>query len=368
LISDMNGGVPPRPKGFLYLDHAATAWPKAPGVGAAMSDALTAYGSPGRGGHRLSTLGGQLVERVRQRVANLLGMAGSDRVVFTPGATYSLAFALQGLLKRGDHVIATSFDHSSVLRSLEQLRRYHGVLVTVVRHNAADDTLVDAVAADIRPQTRLICVNHASNVTGAILPCSALIELAHRQGAHVLVDASQSIGHVTFDLAELPADMVAFGGHKALLGPAGVGCLAIANPDIRLTPTVTGGTGYDSGNLDPHLVTPSSYEVGTLNVPAIAGLEAALVFREHGNPRAQQFALTALREDCIWHSHLRLPGAIGADRVVQPRWLASRTSKCRPRWRSPNPNACRSSLCSTCSHRPWHGPLRLCPRQFRLGR
>lgn len=261
----------------LYLDHASTSWPKSPGVAEAVALALETASSPGRGVHQLAEAGEAIVERARSSIAKLIRFASPERVLLLPSATHALNLAIKGLgLDRGDHVVATCFDHNSALRPLDQLRRSRGVRITTVRSKRTDKEFVEAVRTSLRPQTRLLTFNHASNVSGEILPAADLIEIAHAAGVPVLLDASQTVGHIELRHRELPADLIAFGSHKALLGPPGVGCLIAATDDLDLSPDTVGGTGLDSQSLAPETVYPSSFEAGTPNVPAIAGLTAAL--------------------------------------------------------------------------------------------
>ena len=284
----------------IYLDHAATSWPKAPGVSAVMTKTLEDMGSPARGAHRLALEGGKVVEQVRTQVARLIGVGDSRQIIFTPGATYALNLAIRGLLlQKGDHVVATCFDHNAILRPLTQLQNDLGVGVTIVRNETVGMQLIDKVQDAIRPNTRLLTLNHASNVTGEILPCSDLIEIAHARNIVVLLDACQTVGYLPLRLETLPADMIAFGGHKALLGPPGVGCLVIGNPELRVVPQVTGGTGHNSSDLSPDVLYPSSLEPGTLNVPAIAGLGTALEFHQETYKNSPSMTWNLLRQDCI---------------------------------------------------------------------
>ena len=290
-----------------YLDHASTSWPKAPGVAESMANALRSSGSPVRGTHTLSTKANEIIQRTRVQVADLVGASGPEHVLFTPGATYALNLAIKGLrLGVRDHVVATCFDHNAVLRPLDQIRRESGVGVTVVRSPTADGRLVDTVRASLRPQTRLLTINHASNSLGTLLPVAELIELAHAQKIIVLLDACQTIGHIPFTLRTLPADLIAFGGHKALLGPPGIGCLVVGKPGLGLAPDITGGTGHDSRERNPKATYPSSFEPGTLNTPAISGLSAALDFHQRSGQKALRSELDSIRARCL-NALMRLP-------------------------------------------------------------
>ena len=261
-----------------YLDHATTSWPKAPGVVEAMAWTLTdTCASPGRSNHRLAREVSALVEKARERVTEVFRVKRLEDVIFTSGATMALNLAIKGLLMPGDHVIATCFDHNSVLRPLMRMER-EGCKVTIVRRCDPDMMFVDAVIREFRPETRLVVVNHASNVCGTLLPCREIGSAARSRGITVLLDAAQTAGHVPIDLLSLPVDLVAFSGHKGLLGPPGIGCLLVNNPNLALVPLLEGGTGLQSESLVPQMVFPTSFEVGTQNAPAIAGLGAALEF------------------------------------------------------------------------------------------
>jgi selenocysteine lyase/cysteine desulfurase len=233
--------------------------------------------SPARSSHLYARNAAELVRGARNRVAGFFGCDDPNRVIFTAGVTTALNQALKGLLRAGDHVVATSFDHNSVLRPLMRLR-HTGVRLTIVRRRWPDDEFVAAVRREIRPQTRLVVVNHASNVLGCVLPYDAIGAAAHAVGALVLLDTAQTAGHVPIDLGRSSVDVLAFSGHKTLLGPPGIGGLVIRTPMPALTPVVDGGTGYLSENLEPSVTFPTSFEAGTQNTPAIAALDTALSF------------------------------------------------------------------------------------------
>jgi cysteine desulfurase/selenocysteine lyase len=196
--------------------------------------------------------------------------------VFTHNATHALNLALYGLLEPGDHVVTTSMEHNSVMRPLRHLEE-RGVEVTVVACDEAGVASVEAVRAAMRRHTRLLVVTHASNVTGTLMPVQALAALAHEHGAWCLVDASQTVGVVPIDVGALGVDLMAFSGHKGLLGPTGTGGLYIRE-GIRVAPLMRGGTGSDSAyELQPERL-PDAHESGTVNVAGLAGLGAAVRF------------------------------------------------------------------------------------------
>jgi len=287
------------------MDHAATAATRAPGVILSLVQVLSDGAiSPGRSSHHLSRRADELLEQARADVARFFGCTRPDRLIFTHGATASLNLAIKGFLRPGDHVIASCFDHTSVLRPLARMAD-HGVQMTIVRMPRPDDAFVDAIARELRPHTRLVTVNHASNVLGWMLPVQQIAAVAHAAGAIVLLDAAQSVGHVPIDMRELSVDLLAVGGHKGLLGPPGVGALLVNNDEIDLVPLIDGGTGYVSELLRPPNVFPVSYEAGTPNVPAIVGMAAATRFL--GEP---DFAASYFKAVAAWDRAVRALGTI----------------------------------------------------------
>ena len=263
---------------MIYLDCAATSWPKPPEVTQAMMDFLErAGGNPGRSGHRLSIEAGRIVYEVREQVATLFNAPDALRVVFAPNATHAINLALRGLLRPGDHVVTSGMEHNSVMRPLRALER-QGVRLTVVPC-VCDGTLHPAdVQAALRPETRLVCLTHASNVTGTILPAAEVAAIAHRAGALFLLDAAQTAGALPIDVQALGVDLLAFTGHKSLLGPPGTGGLVIA-PSVdtsAMEPVLAGGTGSRSEFQEQPEDLPDKFESGTPNGVGIAGLGAGL--------------------------------------------------------------------------------------------
>jgi cysteine desulfurase/selenocysteine lyase len=212
---------------MIYLDHAATSWPKPPEVLAAMHDFLDlAGGNPGRSGHRLSIEAGRIVYDARESVAELFNAQDPLRVIFTLNATHAINLALHGLLRPGDRVVTTGIEHNAVMRPLRAMEET-GVRVVIVPCLPDGSLDLEEAAAAITPGTRLLALNHASNVMGTILPVAQVAELAQRAGALLLVDAAQTAGSLPIDMQALGIDLLAFTGHKALLGPPGTGGLVI---------------------------------------------------------------------------------------------------------------------------------------------
>ena len=275
---------------MIYLDHAATSWPKPPEVTQAMADFLArAGGNPGRSGHRLSIEAGRIVYDARECVAELFGAADPLRIIFTLNATHALNIALAGLLRPGDHVVTSSMEHNAVMRPLRALCRApgdpaapatwpRGIRLTVVPC-AADGTLnLGDLERAVAPGTRLVVLNHASNVCGTIQPVAEAAAIAHRAGALLLVDAAQTAGVLPIDVQEMGIDLLAFTGHKGLQGPPGTGGLVLgAGVDAaQIEPFMRGGTGSRSESEEQPEDLPDKFEAGTPNGVGIAGLGAGV--------------------------------------------------------------------------------------------
>lgn len=264
--------------GVVYLDNAATSWPKPPEVVNAVADFLARVGgSPGRAGHRMAIQAGRIVYETRESLAELLGVPDPLRIVFTSNVTQAINTALVGLLRPGDRVVTTSVEHNAVMRPLRALER-RGVRVSVVP--CASDAALDleAFAEAVRPGVRLVVTTHANNVTGTILPIGEMARVAHRAGALILVDAAQTAGVLPLDMAGLDLDLLAFTGHKGLQGPQGTGGLILGErlDPLALDPLVRGGTGSNSERDEQPEDLPDRFESGTLNGLGIAGLGAGV--------------------------------------------------------------------------------------------
>lgn len=266
----------------MYLDHAATSFPKPKQF---WEDLLTYQneigGSPGRGVHRAADRAAEMVYETRKDLASLFSVKDPNRILFTANATESLNLALLGLIRQGDHVVTTCLEHNSVLRPLNHLARTRDVLVSYVPLSPRGELDPSDVRKAIRPNTRLVAVNHASNVTGWILP---LEEIADRVGSvPLLVDATQTAGLVPLDVERFNIALLAFTGHKSLYGPTGIGGLFVRE-DQEIEPLKRGGTGSLSESPDQPEFIPDRYESGTLNMLGIAGLKGSLRFiRETGS-------------------------------------------------------------------------------------
>jgi len=263
---------------MIYLDHAATSWPKPPGVIRAMADYLeSAGGNPGRSGHSLSIEAGRIIYAAREAVAELFHAPDPLRVIFTLNATHAINLALCGLLRPGDHVVTSGIEHNSVMRPLRALEN-RGVRITVVACNTDGSLDPARVAAAITPRTRMVAITHASNVTGTILPVREVAEAAHNAGALLLLDAAQTAGVLPIDVQAMGIDLLAFTGHKGLQGPPGTGGLVIGERVSigQMEPLVRGGTGSRSEHEFQPEDVPDKFEGGTANGSGIAGLGAGV--------------------------------------------------------------------------------------------
>jgi cysteine desulfurase family protein len=261
----------------IYFDNAATSWPKPPAVRDALADYFgDAVGNPGRSGHRMSVAAARLLVTAREGLADLFNAGDPSRIVFTHNATHALNLALFGLLHTGDHVVTTSLEHNSVMRPLRHLETL-GVELTSVACTPEGDLDVNDVARALRPNTRLLVTTHGSNVVGTLMPFGALARLAREEKIVYLLDASQTAGAIPIDVQDVEVDLLAFSGHKGLLGPTGTGGLYIRE-GVVLAPLMRGGTGSNSAHeIQPDFL-PDAYESGTLNVAGIAGLAAGVGF------------------------------------------------------------------------------------------
>jgi len=259
--------------GIIYMDNAATSFPKAPGVVEAVAHYLEHIGaSAGRGAHRLAREAESLLWDTRRLLANLFGVSEPKRVVFALNVTQALNMALFGLLREGDHVVTTSMEHNSVMRPLRHLERVRKISISLAQADREGVLEPQRVLELIRQETRLVVMNHASNVTGGILPVKEVAKL--KGAAMLLVDAAQTGGAVPIRMEDWGVDLLAFTGHKSLLGPPGVGGLCLA-PHVQLPPLIHGGTGTGSESHYQPLELPLAMEAGTHNMAGIAGLRAA---------------------------------------------------------------------------------------------
>ncbi|MDD5723487.1 MAG: aminotransferase class V-fold PLP-dependent enzyme [Syntrophales bacterium] len=264
---------------IIYMDNAATSWPKPEATITAMVAYAQAVGAnPGRSGHRLSVDAGRVVLDTRESVAELFGVRNLLRVAFTKNATEALNIAIRGLLKPGDHVITSGMEHNSVMRPLRTIEK-RGVELSIVPCSPAGELDPDDVRRQIKGNTRAIYLTHASNVTGTIMPVSEVGKIARDRGIVFCVDAAQTAGVIPIDVKAMAIDLLAFTGHKSLFGPQGTGGLYLADGlEKKIDPIMTGGTGSRSESEEQPEFLPDRYESGTPNTIGIAGLGAGVRF------------------------------------------------------------------------------------------
>ncbi|MEQ8159679.1 MAG: aminotransferase class V-fold PLP-dependent enzyme [Smithellaceae bacterium] len=264
---------------MIYFDNAATSWPKPPETIAAMQNYLQNIGgSPGRSGHSLSIEAARIIFAAREKLAELFNIPDPLRIVLTKNATEALNIAIFGLLKPGDHVITSGMEHNSVMRPL-RLMEARGIRITVI---PCDKTgLLDPaqIAGAIEKNTKAIFITHASNVTGTVLPVADIGRIARDHDLVLCVDAAQTAGSYPIDVLDMNIDLLAFTGHKSLLGPSGTGGLYIREGlEKNITPLCVGGTGSRSEMEAQPDFMPDRYEAGTPNTAGFAGLRAGVEF------------------------------------------------------------------------------------------
>ncbi|WP_265444503.1 aminotransferase class V-fold PLP-dependent enzyme [Acetivibrio straminisolvens] len=265
---------------MIYLDNAATSYPKPQRVYDEMLFCMKEFcANPGRSGHEMSMRSGRAVYETREIVSRFFNIENPMRVVFTKNATEALNIAINGVLKKGDHVITTSMEHNSVLRPLKTLERNNIIELTIVWGNYFGEIDVTDIERSIKKNTKMIICSLSSNVNGIIMPIKDIGRIAEDNKIIFLVDASQGAGSIRLDVQEIKADMVAIPGHKDLLGPQGVGALYVSEK-VEITPIMQGGTGSRSESFYQPEFFPDILESGTLNTPGIVGLGFGIKFIE----------------------------------------------------------------------------------------
>ena len=299
----------------VYLDQAATSRPKASGVGEAMRfyiDEVCA--NVNRATYAPATDAAIHVLETREKLCSLFGLSDPTHVIFTPGQTYSLNMVLKGLLHPGDHVLVSPLEHNGVMRPLTQLLE-HGVSFDRIPLTEEDDLDLEAAKRLIRPNTKLMMLTHASNISGTVLSIDKAAEIARKNGIFFAVDAAQTAGHLNINMKQSKIDALCVPSHKGLRGPSGVGALLLTKDFAKaLDPLITGGTGSDSHTEVQPDYMPDRFESGTPNLAGIYGLHAALSELEHEGLRARQ-----AREEELLHRFLR-----GLDKIDGIRMIGTR--------------------------------------------
>lgn len=261
-----------------YFDNAASSWPKPPAVMEAMNKVLVEYSAnPGRGSHKMAVRASRTLFEARKNLAKLFNINNPNHISYTLNATHALNQAIKGFLKAGDHVICSSIEHNSVRRPLEYLKKTINVEVSYLATDAKGNINLMDIPALIQPNTRLFVCSHSSNLLGTIMPIDKISEILKKHNIKFLVDAAQTAGIIPIDINTMGIDMLAFPGHKGLLGPQGTGGL-YSHPSIDLEVFMHGGTGSQSEEIEQPAVRPDRYESGTQNTVGIAGLNEGVKF------------------------------------------------------------------------------------------
>lgn len=262
---------------MIYFDQAASSFPKPPEVTDAMLYVMTHNGAnPGRGAHKLARQANDIITKTREKVAKWCGCHSPKHIIFYNNATTALNQAIKGQQWNSqDHVITTTFEHNSVRRPLEYIKNTHNIDITYIDASNNEQDIIELVNQAIKKETKCLIMTHASNVTGDILPLEKLTKIAKEHNLLTIVDGSQTAGHIPYNMKEQNIDLLAFPGHKGLMGPQGTGVLAV-NKEVDMIPLHHGGTGFMSETINQPEQWPEKYESGTLNTPGIAGLSAAI--------------------------------------------------------------------------------------------
>jgi cysteine desulfurase family protein len=265
---------------MIYFDNPATSWPKPPQVKEAMNKFMEEVGAnPGRSGHSLSIEAARIIYEAREALSILFHIKDSSRIIFTLNATESINLALKGLLKPGDHFITSSMEHNSVMRPLRDLEK-KGIALSIIPCSHEGMLNPREVEKKIQSTTRMIVLDHASNVTGTLLPIREVGKIAREYNLLFLVDAAQTAGAYPIDVEKDGIDLLAFTGHKSLYGPQGTGGLVIGERinEKEMIPLKQGGTGSRSEFEEQPNFLPDRFESGTPNGVGIAGLHAGVRF------------------------------------------------------------------------------------------
>jgi cysteine desulfurase family protein len=287
---------------MIYLDNAATSFPKPEAVYRALDDfARHRLANPGRAGHRMAVAAERMIDQLRQRLDRFFRGESSDRWILTLNGTDGLNLAIKGVLQPGDHVVTTDLEHNSVSRPLRAMERAGVITLSRV---ASREGYVDAEAirAAMNPRTSLVAMTHAANVLGTVQPIETIAPIVREAGALILVDAAQSAGVVPIDLGALPIDLLSFPGHKALYGPTGTGALYVGpRASERIRAWREGGTGGDSSSETQPRQLPFWLEGGTPNVLGASGLAAGIAWvEEQGCDRLRQHEVSLLQQVVDW--------------------------------------------------------------------
>lgn len=265
---------------MIYLDNASTTHAKPKSVTTNVIKALTKYSvNAGRGGYPLSIQAGNIVLDTRQNLSDFFGLGNPNNVIFTSSCTMAINLAIRGTMQKGGHIVATVFEHNSVLRTLDDIKTKFSIDYSLVEPNKHGDIDVNEIENAIKPNTYMVITIHASNVTGHTQDIYKIGNFVAKHNLIYMVDAAQSAGHIGIDVQAAHINLLTIAGHKGLYAPQGIGVLLINN--VKVLPLLTGGTGTHSANTTQPTDTPEGLESGTLALPAIMGLNAGLNYVKH---------------------------------------------------------------------------------------
>ncbi|WP_138204185.1 aminotransferase class V-fold PLP-dependent enzyme [Haloimpatiens lingqiaonensis] len=294
----------------VYLDNAATTFPKPDTVVSSIMTYMTQVGSnPGRGASSSSLAGNRVVFQCREAIANLFNFPNVENVIFTSNITHSLNTLIKGVVKKGWHVITSSMDHNATLRPLSALKEKGDINLTILDCSEEGLINIDDFKRAIEDNTKLVVLSHASNIIGTIQPLEEIGRICKEKEIYLIIDSAQTAGVLDLDFKKLNCSALAFTGHKSLLGPQGIGGFIIDDELNNITkPFIEGGTGSVSSNVIQPDFLPDKFESGTMNTPGIAGLLAGINFinekglkyiREYEEELCQKFINGALNIDSI---------------------------------------------------------------------
>ncbi|MCK4259421.1 MAG: aminotransferase class V-fold PLP-dependent enzyme [Halanaerobiales bacterium] len=277
---------------MIYLDNAATSWPKPEEVYKTMDRFFREYGAnPGRAGHQMAAHAGKKVYEVREKLAEFFGVADSSEIVFTSNATHALNLGILGIIEKGDHVISSTLEHNSVSRPLKELERSGVIELDWIGLTEEGNFDYNALEKRIKDNTKLVVITHGSNVTGHLIDLNKVSTLLKKKGVLFMVDAAQTAGVFPINVSKLNIDLMAFPGHKSLYGPPGTGGLYIRK-DLNIKSIFAGGTGSKSEELYQPEVWPDKFESGTVNSVGIVGLGEGVEFvKEKGIDQIREHEL-----------------------------------------------------------------------------
>lgn len=289
----------------IYLDNAATTFPKPTSVYNAMMNYMTNIGSnPGRGASSSSLKGNKVIFEARNTLANFFHFEKVENLIFTPNITYSLNMLIKGSVKPGWHVITSVMDHNSTLRTLHNLANSGTIELDILNANNLGEISIDEFKEKIKSNSKLVILSHGSNVTGTIQPLKEIGKICKERGIHLIIDSAQTAGVLDLDFHELNCSALAFTGHKSMFGPQGIGGFLISDEFNEIcTSLIEGGTGSVSSDIFQPNFLPDKFESGTMNGPAIAGLlegikfinsEGLTTIKEHEDYLTKQFIQGAL--------------------------------------------------------------------------